>query len=595
MNQPPINHHARNHHHFQASNANRSTNNYNRTGRAVNNNSTTWLDSLPLYDTSSWEGQELLDHYGHHAHVCAQSRKQAVLKGLVPSYRGVPSLRFYIPPQDWWRNQASAILDKCGLPHEVPSMDILLEMSHHHMEKSAWAFDDIFIPNSLPTTSSHHHTNLILYSALTIELVRRGINQPLPTSRRILDFASQCYDLIADSYSKSRGINSNTFVNVAIDSAQSAGIKFQDHLHQREMKEMEEKQRQANFARELQQRKARHKQASDELWAQYRRKQHAATVIFRNIRRIIFIRRLYHRLTERRRKQHKLTHLCRGASAYAHNIKASRPPRVITPPAMPPPKPNNPKATTHPFRDRNLPLPKRRRRQRHRRTRHRPPRKLRGGPIIPSPSQLKPSTQQHIIMAHTIEAHHQPSSTASPYSPVPSQTERVSTKQYHINNKIRTSMVVVEWPLCFWAAQSMAAKMKYDLGFNKPVIDEPSPPPEADTQDLGEGVEADDTLLADTSADLQRFKRVLADMRETCRLAQEDCRLTGVYYSVRNVRRRELNLSHTISGPKRRGRNKTRWEEMRRRRRLKNEHPAYLSGFISVGTDILLRNCSGFH
>lgn len=197
-------------------------------------------------------------------------------------------------------------------------------------------------------------------------------------------------------------------------------------------------------------------------------------------------------------------------------------------------------------------------------------------------------------MAHTLEAQQQPPTTASRYSSVPSHTDRVSPPQYHNNNK-SSSVSVVEWPLCFWAAQTVAAKIEYDLGYQKPDDDESSPPPEANTQDLGEGVEADDTLLADTSADLQRFKRVLADMRETCRLAHEDCRLTGVYYSVRNVRRRELNLSHTISGPKRRGRNKTRWEEMRRRRRLKNEHPAYLSGFISVGTDILLRNCSGFH
>ena len=49
-------------------------------------------------------------------------------------------------------------------------------------------------------------------------------------------------------------------------------------------------------------------------------------------------------------------------------------------------------------------------------------------------------------------------------------------------------MVVVEWPLCFWVAQSMAAKMKYVLGFNKPV-DLPLHNPGDDIQDLGEGVE----------------------------------------------------------------------------------------------------------
>ena len=38
----------------------------------------------------------------------------------------------------------------------------------------------------------------------------------------------------------------------------------------------------------------------------------------------------------------------------------------------------------------------------------------------------------------------------------------------------------------------MAAKIEYDLGYQKPDDDESSPPPEADIQDLGEGVEADD-------------------------------------------------------------------------------------------------------
>ena len=38
----------------------------------------------------------------------------------------------------------------------------------------------------------------------------------------------------------------------------------------------------------------------------------------------------------------------------------------------------------------------------------------------------------------------------------------------------------------------MAAKIEYDLGYQKPDDDESSPPPEANTQNLGEGVEADD-------------------------------------------------------------------------------------------------------
>jgi len=94
-------------------------------------------------------------------------------------------------------------------------------------------------------------------------------------------------------------------------------------------------------------------------------------------------------------------------------------------------------------------------------------------------------------MAHTLEAQQQPPTTASRYSSVPSHTDRVSPPQYHNNNK-SSSVSVVEWPLCFWAAQTVAAKMEYDLGYQKPDDDESSPPPEANTQDLGEGVEADD-------------------------------------------------------------------------------------------------------
>ena len=103
MHQPPINHRARNHYPLQASNATRSSNNYNRTGRAhFSSSSTTWLDleSLPLYDTSSWEGIELRDRYGHEAHKAAP----ATYPYIQP--------RFYIPPSNWWRIQASTIFDR---------------------------------------------------------------------------------------------------------------------------------------------------------------------------------------------------------------------------------------------------------------------------------------------------------------------------------------------------------------------------------------------------------------------------------------------------------------------------------------------------
>ena len=102
----------------------------------------------------------------------------------------------------------------------------------------------------------------------------------------------------------------------------------------------------------------------------------------------------------------------------------------------------------------------------------------------------------------------------------------------------------------------MAAKIEYDLGYQKPDDDESSPPPEANTQDLGEGVEAD-------------------------------------------ICNREMNLSRAISSSKRRARNKTRWEEIRRRRDLnmKRRGESYYSAsdsdYFSIGTDILLRNRFG--
>ena len=191
-------------------------------------------------------------------------------------------------------------------------------------------------------------------------------------------------------------------------------------------------------------------------------------------------------------------------------------------------------------------------------------------------------------MAHTLEAQQQPTTTASRYSSVPSHTDRVSPPQYHNNNNT-SSVSVVEWPLCFWAAQTVAAKMEYDLGYQKPDDDESSPPPEANTQDLGEGAEADNICSNASVEDkhnpppppVRTFDEILTSMR-----------CLGIRWSLYGVRwhHRHRNLSHAISTPKRRARNKTRWEEMRRRRRLKNEHPAYMSGYFSVGTDILLRN-----
>lgn len=92
MHQPPINHRARNHYPIQASNATRSSNNYNRTGRAQYSSSSSWLDSLPLYDTTPWEGKSLLDRYGHNIHI----EKRDLWDQGIP----VSQPRFYLPPED---------------------------------------------------------------------------------------------------------------------------------------------------------------------------------------------------------------------------------------------------------------------------------------------------------------------------------------------------------------------------------------------------------------------------------------------------------------------------------------------------------------
>ena len=73
-----------------------------------------WLDSLPIYDSSSWEG--LHHRYGHDAHVSARvpSIEQQSHRGMTP--------HFYIPPSNWWRNQARTIMHEAFVRKIHPSM-----------------------------------------------------------------------------------------------------------------------------------------------------------------------------------------------------------------------------------------------------------------------------------------------------------------------------------------------------------------------------------------------------------------------------------------------------------------------------------------
>jgi hypothetical protein len=97
-----------------------------------------------------------------------------------------------------------------------------------------------FVPQHLPTRQSAEHASIILYGALMLELVLRGLanlkgvqpsgyDAPSKTETDALHLAYQIeslaklfYDGIKPFYSKSRGINSSTFANTAIESAYEA-------------------------------------------------------------------------------------------------------------------------------------------------------------------------------------------------------------------------------------------------------------------------------------------------------------------------------------------------------------------------------------
>ena len=102
---------------------------------------------------------------------------------------------FYIPPEDWWHTQAlNRSLERPlriqSPPSRAIAWKVLSEISNQHIKKSAWTFDDIYIPSSLPTSSSKLHSHIILHSAMMKELVAAGIEQPsLEISQRLFDMA----------------------------------------------------------------------------------------------------------------------------------------------------------------------------------------------------------------------------------------------------------------------------------------------------------------------------------------------------------------------------------------------------------------------
>ena len=461
------------------------------TGRAINH--APYLTSLPLYNnnnnTTSWEG-ELNARYGHATHVRIQQE-------------GGRHPRLFMPPQQWWCDLAARIrrlayhqdwFTNLGLPPDDPvevnklQFNIIVDLCLHKLRgDSAYCFG-FFVPNSLPSSRSPKHAEAILFSAIAIELVWYGMDH-LPADPSLillnhyLSMAQQCYELAAPSFSTSRSINSNTFANAAITSA-SRAIKYFERILsqlkldqirlQREEAEKRERYRQqaeeiriANVKAErltlhkqqLELVKVRARRASEVLHQQLQLRNDAAILIQKRHRGGL-VRSF---IADCNSKRAVLSDLCRGASIYANNIKATRPPTkmVSSSDTDTPPPPSNNRRSTHPFRDRGLALPKRKRRQRNRRPRARPPRKYRGqyfklppSPIVPPPTNTTQDT----------DATSSTSSTAS-RCPSASSADEISPQQYHV----KSEGMVEYMPLCIWAAQTHAAMIEFDLPQPSPV------------------------------------------------------------------------------------------------------------------------------
>ena len=162
-----------------------------------------------------------------------------------------------------------------------------------------------------------------------------------------------------------------------------------------------------------------------ELCWQQDQKDFAASILQRWYHCYKLRRTITHRITQRailNNKRANLQSICLGASIYANNIKAFRPPRDSSTPTTTAIAPQPPPTThTHPFRHRGLPLhhnKKRSQTNRHRRTRQKksrprnrppPPRKFRIGP---SSSPMVSHLPSNIL--DTIDANQPMPTTASP-------------------------------------------------------------------------------------------------------------------------------------------------------------------------------------
>jgi hypothetical protein len=475
------------------------------------------LTSLSLYgNNSSWEG-ELHARFGHANHV------------RIHQDGGRHYPRSYMPPHQWWFDLAYDIRRMAydgpyaDTPHEV-QFQAIIELCRDKLRgDSAYSFG-YYVPNNLPSSQSPKHTEAMLFSAIAIELVWYGFDMLSSVdedelfqhidfydkftqfTNHILSMARQCYELAAPFFSTSRSINSNNFANTAISSALKAIKYFERIISQYisrhsmleretavELERIRQHDEEIRIARataeqlqlqqlhqlkELELRKVIARQASELHHQQYNLRDDAA-ILIQKWHRGGAVRSCVAACKSRRARTDALV---LGASLYANNIKAARPwdpystPTSMVSSSTTPPPPSNNRRSAHPFRDRGLALPRRKRRQRNRRprnrpSRNRPPKKYRERSIEPS-SSIPPPT----VTTQDTDATSSLSSTASRCLSVPS-TDEISPPQYHVKS---SKGIVHCMPMCLWAAQSSAAMIKFDLTRPPAPVTSVPPPKAAD-------------------------------------------------------------------------------------------------------------------
>ena len=430
---------------YNYNNNNQNNMNTTRTGRA---HQAYLLESLPLYDPTSLEVKQ----YNHNMHCIA-------------GQQGWAPLRYCIPQPEWWHNHATAIRQKLYNNGQRPSLKQLQNIATGHMDDgNNWDYYDglYYIPNSLPTMPhayDHHYT--LLYSALTIELVKYGLQQSLYDAPDVIELAKSCCDALVSPFYQEEHPHfawEYMFANTAIVSAEKAIHIFVSNLpcDIEQIKQINKKIEEECHAEKLRQELAiklkRHRQASNKLHAEYKQKEDAKKIISKWLRHHIKRRHI-----NLRTNQHiKLRNHCRGTSNYANNIKATRLPIEQHVPSKQPI--TTPSINPQPVWNRGLQPLKRKRRQTNRRPRprNRPPKHIRSFNKSSSPilNHHPPNHLNNIEQA--TDASPTPSPTASPrYSSVPS-TDWVSH-----NNKVQSNDIL---PLCVWAAQTTAFNNKYKLG-----------------------------------------------------------------------------------------------------------------------------------